>query len=612
MKVRSPLANWFRSKTITGTSATGPRPRVLLRVEALEDRSVPSTYSSISANFNPTAIPAGDSLWFSSVFKVAGLPPGTSSLTLHVTGQAITFTAAGTAYSVPVPDATINLSSSTNVATTQFNTGSGSWVTNVPLPLPGGNVFLSGAEMPVNVSLPGGIQNVTWSGDFWSDGGNPNVTWQWGAAVYKPGFGDVSLLNVKPLDAGGAVTVYTNNDHAGTPEAYKSLVTAGATGGGGTNYTGGLSPGKNVTAGPGQGLLYPFPSSNPLTSIAFNESDVLAGAKLDTANGFFDVWYTDEHALSLGVRQVNVTTSAGTATTNYPVAPLTTDPGSAAYPAIGSTATGGDQAGADTSGRPISPSLFITDTTSNPSSLSGDWQYGGAAYAPSNVFGAWKGVVRTVNHTTATPTVTVTCDADPAKNGANLGAGADTPPPGTSIGGEGYSAEVRWSLTDLTNQGILQAGHTYRFYVMVHDGDQNKSGGDAGQAAFNYYYPGPANVPATLAGFVYDGTNNVALVGVQLTLTELVNGQNVFIASTTTAADGSYSFTNLQPGVYTITQTPPPPPAGLLSETSTAQVGTVNGGIDGSTPSGDVISGINLAFGNNGVNYNFTDFFAGS
>src|SRR5262249_11565075 len=163
-------------------------------------------------------------------------------------------------------------------------------------------------------------------------------------------------------------------------------------------------------------------------------SDVLVAANLDLANGNFDVWYTDEHALSLGVRQVNVVTASGTTTTNYSIAPLTSDPGSAAYPAMGTTATSGDQAGIDPSGRPISPSLYVTDITNNPNSPSGDWQFGGTAYSPSAVFGTWKAAVRTVNYTTSPTTITVACDADPARNGSNLGAGADTPP--ASVGGE--------------------------------------------------------------------------------------------------------------------------------------------------------------------------------
>jgi hypothetical protein len=44
---------------------------------------------------------------------------------------------------------------------------------------------------------------------------------------------------------------------------------------------------------------------------------------------------------------------------------------------------------------------------------------------------------------------------------------------------EGYGTEVRWDL-------VLAAGHSYRIQVMVHDGDQNKVGGDSGEACVNF------------------------------------------------------------------------------------------------------------------------------
>src|SRR5207302_8006493 len=125
----------------------------------------------------------------------------------------------------------------------------------------------------------------------------------------------------------------------------------------------------------------------------------------------FEVWYSDEHALALGVRQVNVVTAAGTATTNYAVTPLTANPGSALNADVGTTATTGDQAGTDSSGRPIAPSLYITDVTNDANNRSGDWQYGGTAHAPGAVFGTWKAFTRTVNQTTSPATVSLTADA---------------------------------------------------------------------------------------------------------------------------------------------------------------------------------------------------------
>jgi hypothetical protein len=336
---------------------------------------------------------------------------------------------------------------------------------------------------------------------------------------------------------------------------------------------------------------------------------VLKGANLDVANGAFELWYSDEHALALGVRQVNVITASGgittTNTTNYAVTPLTSNPGSAVNPAVGSAATSGDQAGSDLSGRPITPSLYITDITNNPLSRSGDWQYGGTGYTPGAAFGTWKGVVRTVNYTTgATPTVTVTCDADPAKNGWNLGPGSDAAPAG--LGNEGYGAEARWSLTDMQNAGILIPGHTYRFYVIVHDGDQNKSGGDCGQAVFTYVFPGTAPPPpASLSGYVMQdnsalGTPNTGIGYVTVTLTGMTNsGQSVTMVAMTDGT-GYYHFDNLQAGTYTVTQTDP---AGFNFESDTVGTGATMDGNAGT----DNINGIVLSAGDTGINFNFLD-----
>src|SRR5262249_25853332 len=149
----------------------------------------------------------------------------------------------------------------------------------------------------------------------------------------------------------------------------------------------------------------PYPSSNPLTSVAFNESAVLRAANLDTQDGFFQLWYSDEHALALGVGSVTVKTSAGSTITNYDITPMSGNPSAAHNPAVGTMASTGDQAGNDTSGRPMTPTLWISDTTFDPNNRSGDWQWGGTPYYPSDVFGTWKAFTKTVDYTTATPTV---------------------------------------------------------------------------------------------------------------------------------------------------------------------------------------------------------------
>jgi hypothetical protein len=255
------------------------------------------------------------------------------------------------------------------------------------------------------------------------------------------------------------------------------------------NYSGTFSfgPGCEVTFGPSAGacvLGYPFASANPRTSIDFNESGVLqwvdpavAGPK-DTVRLFA----TDEHAILLGVR--------GTGNT-FPVSAMNANPGHVANPAIGNPKE------TDPSGRPIFPSLFITDVTGitdtsvgNAAYRMGDWQYNGTPIPPNDIFGTWKGAVRSGS--------SLVTDANPAtKNGWSLGAGSDVPSVGfATLDNLDYGAEVRWNVSNLCVNGSgtgtacggsatplsSLSGHTFRLQFIVHDGDQNKTGGDVGQA----------------------------------------------------------------------------------------------------------------------------------
>jgi len=133
------------------------------------------------------------------------------------------------------------------------------------------------------------------------------------------------------------------------------------------------------------------------------------------------------------------------------------------------------------------PALFITDLSVPPGStneLAGDWQYGGTGTPPTEIYGTWKAATKFVDQTTNPATVTVTPDADPATNNWNLGPGADPVPPGLT--NQGYGTEIRWDISSLN----LIAGHRYRVYFMVHDGDQNKTGGDSGQGCSYFTMPG--------------------------------------------------------------------------------------------------------------------------
>jgi hypothetical protein len=235
-------------------------------LEALEDRTLPSGTSAIASNFNGTPIHAGDTVWFSSVVKVSGL--GSAPATLHLVDSEIDFTANGTNYAMSVPNAVITFSPTATTAATTFDASSNTWDTTVPSHL-GGNVFLAGVALPTPAGLPGGINPVTWKGTFQSDTAGLSVNWQWAAAVYTQFGTDYNALGVKPVDDNQA-SVYKNSDHAGTPENFRSSVTGGARGGGGSNFTGSLSATAQVQ---------PDVLSASLSGVVFNEgtSTGLAG-----------------------------------------------------------------------------------------------------------------------------------------------------------------------------------------------------------------------------------------------------------------------------------------------------------------------------------------------
>ena len=109
--------------------------------------------------------------------------------------------------------------------------------------------------------------------------------------------------------------------------------------------------------------------------------------------------------------------------------------------------------------------------------------------------------------------------------------------------------------------------------------------------------------PASLAGVAFDDANNDGIQqsgeggigGVVITLSGLDDNDNPVSTTTTTASDGSYSFANLRPGTYALTETPP---------TSRLDGKDAAGSLGGTT-STDAISGIALAPGGAGTGYTF-------
>jgi len=196
------------------------------------------TPTSIDSNFNGTPIRKNNFIWFNSVLKVDGL--GSNPVTVRFDAQTIEFTAAGTPFTLNVPNASITFSPTATLATTTFNTATNEWETTLPSTGLAGNDFLSGLAFQVPFDFPGGINPVTWSGTFSSDTAGLTIHWAWTAAVYTSFSTDYNSLGVKPTDDNNA-SIYHNSDHAGTPENFKPFVVGGARGGGGSDFTGSLS-----------------------------------------------------------------------------------------------------------------------------------------------------------------------------------------------------------------------------------------------------------------------------------------------------------------------------------------------------------------------------------
>lgn len=194
-------------------------------------RTLCSASTANASNFNGTPIPSGDYIWFNANFTASGIP--STGATISFQGSTINFENT----TLTVPNAQIMFSTSVNCATTSFSNNL--WTTIVPIS-GSDEIFLSGLAFLVpSGGLPGGINPVTWTGTFTSNKPGVSVNWKWGAAVYTTFSTDYNFLGVKPTHSNSCS--YHNSDHAGTPENFKSFVTGGARGGGGSNFTGSWS-----------------------------------------------------------------------------------------------------------------------------------------------------------------------------------------------------------------------------------------------------------------------------------------------------------------------------------------------------------------------------------
>jgi hypothetical protein len=246
-------------------------------------------------------------------------------------------------------------------------------------------------------------------------------------------------------------------------------------------------------------LGYPDNSHLPQSQAAFNENEVLTGFQLVAASGGnpakLHAWYSDEHALTLGVDSVfinnknvadqgfhyNMATMAGHGNPGPTTSGVTGNPIATGRAPGATDAPIGMGNPVDGAGRPLSPGIYVTDLTANGvNSRIGDWQQGsGVAVSPNELYGTWKGATVTIDNTKNPAQTKLVPGADPAKNNKIVGTGGLNPP--ALAQNFGYSSDIVWNITTPT----FVAGHDYRVQIIVHDGDQNKSGGDVGQACIN-------------------------------------------------------------------------------------------------------------------------------
>ena len=110
-------------------------------------------------------------------------------------------------------------------------------------------------------------------------------------------------------------------------------------------------------------------------------------------------------------------------------------------------------------------------------------------------------------------------------------------------------------------------------------------------------------VAASIAGTVYhdrndNGTIDAGEEGIGGVTIELLQG-GVVVATTTTDANGHYSFTGLMPGTYTVHEVQP---GGWIDGKDTLGTGATGGA---GTAGNDVFSDVVLQDGNHAIDYNF-------
>ncbi|MDO8586901.1 MAG: hypothetical protein Q7T82_07655 [Armatimonadota bacterium] len=191
---------------------------------------------TLKSHFNNKAIGAGNWIWFNSCINLKRNTDIANPVNIWFVNQMIQFSASGIKYEIPVPDALVTFNPGVTTASATYDSENHIWVTTLPA-VHRPKAFLSGLAFQLPVGLPGGINPVKWSGQFFTDTPGARVDWKWASVVYTSFTTDYNSLGVKPI-GGDDLSDFDNRDHAGTPEFFKQYATDGARGNRGNPFSG--------------------------------------------------------------------------------------------------------------------------------------------------------------------------------------------------------------------------------------------------------------------------------------------------------------------------------------------------------------------------------------
>jgi len=509
--------------------------------------------ASITTNFNGTTIAAGNKIWYNAVLKVNG--SATYPLTIYFNNQTISCSA----FTVTLPNSELILTSAVTTATTVFN--GTTWVTTAP-PNESGNYFISGYCDSLKTAITPSIfgNAVTWSGTFLASNANVSINWQWSSAVYTKFTTDMNSVGVKPSDC-NSCSAYLNSDNAVTPEHFKSYLTSGACGGGGSNYTGGLSGTQTITPGiyttPCTGSTLTLNNSNggtwssSNTAVAtVNSSGVVTAVTAGTAT------ITNTYTALLGFLFGTTTT-----TTAITVMGVPTSVSATASPnpiCVGSNLTlTGAATGAISYAWTAPGGTAVASATSESTSITSVTAANAGVYTLSatNVCGTTKAISSAVSVITSAPT-SVTASATPSQ----ICAGSTLTLTGSATGATGYSwaspggAAIAAPASSSTSVASVTTANSGTYILSASNVCGTTSASTAPVVV-------TAGVPTSVTA---SATPNQLCTGSALTLTGAANGatsyswsgpgataiatsENSSVASVTAANSGTYilSATNV-------------------------------------------------------------------